>query len=275
METALKFIASGARRHCTAIVLGLLTLPVLAAAPPSQIEPELRPLAKHERIGELVSEFVEKSHYQHDSVNDELSSEVLDRYIESLDSKRLYFLASDIEAFEKYRHELDDMVRSESLMPVFDMFEVYRTRARERLNYALKTLETKPDFTVGEEYVFDRDDLPWAETEAELDELWRKRVKNDALSLILAEKTWEEAREMLHDRYSRFLKRMDQIKSEDVFETFMNAFAHTLDPHSSYLSPRSSEEYRIAMSLSYFGIGASLQIEEDYVKVVKDRKSVV
>jgi carboxyl-terminal processing protease len=160
------------------------------------------------------------------------------------------------------------MVRSEPLDPVFEMFEVYRTRVRQRLNFALTVLETEPDFTVDEEYVFDREELPWLETSEQLDELWRKRVKNDALSLALAEKTWEETQEILEKRYSRFLKRMDQVKSDDVFETFMNAFAHTLDPHSSYLSPRNSEEYRIQMSLSYFGIGASLQIEDDYVMVI-------
>jgi carboxyl-terminal processing protease len=148
------------------------------------------------------------------------------------------------------------------------MFEVYRTRMRERLNFALTQLDSEPDFSVDEEFQFDREKQPWATTVAELDEIWRKRVKNDALSLALADEPWPEIQDTLHKRYTRFLKRMDQIKSDDVFETFMNSFAHTLDPHSSYLSPRSSEEYRIQMSLSYYGIGASLQIEEDYVKVV-------
>src|SRR5690606_24568469 len=268
MENALNSIVTGVRRGWLVTLIGLLALPVLAASPPADIHAELRPLAKHERIAELVTEFVEKSHYQRSPVDDELSSKVLDAYIKALDGNRMYFLASDIAAFERYRHQIDDMVRSDSLAPVYDMFEVYRTRTRERLQYALELLDTEPDFSVEEEYVFNREDMDWPASEAELDEIWRKRVKNDALSLILAEKTWEEARETLHKRYSRFLKRMDQIKSEDVFETFMNAFAHTLDPHSSYLSPRSSEEYRIAMSLSYFGIGASLQIEDDYVKVV-------
>ena len=267
METILKKTEPGIRRKFLAILLGIVAVPTLAAPPAS--EPELAPATKHERIGELVTEFVEKSHYQHSSVNDALSEEVLTRYIEALDGNHMYFLKSDIEAFQQYRHKLDDMVRSESLAPVYDMFEVYRTRARERLNHALKQLETEPDFTVDEEYVFDREELGWAETTAELDELWRKRVKNDALSLTLTEQEWPKVQETLHKRYSRFLKRMDQIKSDDVFETFMNAFAHTLDPHSSYLSPRSSEEYRIAMSLSYFGIGASLQLEDDYVKVVE------
>jgi carboxyl-terminal processing protease len=244
------------------LVSGLLTGQTLLA------EEELAPDGRHEKIGQLVTEFIQKSHYRHAAVDDELSSAVLDRYIEALDNNRMYLLDTDVAAFEQYRYDLDDMVRSEPLDPVFDMFEVYRTRVRERLNYALLQLQTEPDFTVDEEYAFDREELPWATTTDELDEVWRKRVKNDALGLSLAEKEWPEIQEILDKRYSRFLKRMDQIKNDDVFETFMNSFAHTLDPHSSYLSPRNSEEYRIQMSLSYFGIGASLQVEDDYVMVI-------
>lgn len=259
---------TAARFRIVTILVGILALPAWSASRSTAAETPLAPLPKHEDIGELVTDFVEKSHYRHESVDDALSAEVLKRYIEALDSNRMYLLQSDIDAFHKYSDKLDDMVRSEPMNPVFDMFEVYRTRARERLNFALKQLETEPDFTVKEDYIFDRTDMGWAKTEAELDDLWRQRVKNDALTLTLAEKEWPEVQDTLHKRYTRFLKRMDQVKSDDVFETFMNAFAHTLDPHSSYLSPRNSEEYRIAMSLSYFGIGASLQIEEDYVKVI-------
>ena len=267
MERVLKTPGIEVRARIVTSLLGLLAVSAFAAAPTSVGDAQLAPSSKHEKIGELVTEFVQKSHYQHSSVNDELSALVLTRYIESLDGNRMYLLKSDVDAFQKYRHDLDDMVRSEPMDPIFDMFDVYRTRARERLTFALTQLETEPDFSVDEEYQFDREDEPWATTEAELDEIWRKRVKNDALGLALTEQTWPEIQETLGKRYSRFLKRMDQIKSDDVFETFMNAFAHTLDPHSSYLSPRSSEEYRIQMSLSYYGIGASLQIEDDYVKV--------
>lgn len=258
----------GARHRILAAVLAAWTLSASGATPVVNVQEELAPVARHEKIGQLVTEFIQKSHYRHASVDDELSSMVLDRYIEALDNNRMYLQASDIAAFEKYRYKLDDMVRSEPLDPVFEMFKVYRTRVRQRLEFALSMLETEPDFSVDEEYVFDREQLPWLETSEQLDELWQKRVKNDALSLALAEKSWEETQTILEKRYLRFLKRMDQVKSDDVFETFMNAFAHTLDPHSSYLSPRNSEEYRIQMSLSYFGIGASLQIEDDYVMVI-------
>ena len=258
----------GVRQRILIAALALWCLSASGATPVVNVQEELAPVARHEKIGQLVTEFIQKSHYRHASVDDELSSKVLDRYIEALDNNRMYLQASDIAAFEKYRYSLDDMVRSEPLDPVFEMFDVYRTRVRQRLDFALSVLETEPDFSIDEEYIFDREELPWLETSEQLDELWQKRVKNDALSLALAEKNWEETQEVLQKRYSRFLKRMDQVKSDDVFETFMNAFAHTLDPHSSYLSPRNSEEYRIQMSLSYFGIGASLQIEDDYVMVI-------
>ena len=268
MEIVLRRNRIGARHRILAAVLAAWTLSASGATPVGNVQEELAPVARHEKIGQLVTEFIQKSHYRHASVDDELSSMVLDRYIEALDNNRMYLQASDIAAFEKYRYKLDDMVRSEPLDPVFEMFKVYRTRVRQRLEFALSMLETEPDFSVDEEYVFDREQLPWLETSEQLDELWQKRVKNDALSLALAEKSWEETQTILEKRYLRFLKRVDQVKSGDVFETFMNAFAHTLDPHSSYLSPRNSEEYRIQMSLSYFGIGASLQIEDDYVMVI-------
>ncbi|MEE8344692.1 MAG: carboxy terminal-processing peptidase [Woeseiaceae bacterium] len=264
----MKNFDTGCRRWMFGAFVGLWALSAIAAIPAVTSDDDLGPEPRHEKIGQLVSEFIQKSHYRHADIDDDLSSKVLDRYIHALDNNRMYLLASDVESFEPYRYQLDDMVRSEPLDPVFEIFGVYRTRVRERLNFALLQLETEPDFSIDETYMFDREDQPWLQTEAELDELWRKRVKNDAMNLRLAEKDWTETQEILHKRYSRFLKRMDQIKSDDVFETFMNAFAHTLDPHSSYLSPRNSEEYRIQMSLSYFGIGASLQIDDDYVMVI-------
>ncbi len=257
------------RNKAWALTFGLLlVVPALAATQDAISDQPLAPLPRHENIGETITHFVQRSHYNHTAVDDKLSSDVLDRYIESLDGNRMYLLASDVEFFEKYRYKLDDMVKSEPLDAVYEMFEIYRTRVRERYEYALTTLEQEPDFQVEEEFQFDRSEAPWATTTAELDEIWRKRVKNDALRHILNDDTWEETKELLDKRYNRFIRRMSQFNSDDVFEGFMNAFAHTLDPHSSYLSPRNSEEYRIQMSLSYFGIGASLQPDEDYVKVI-------
>jgi carboxyl-terminal processing protease len=266
MEIALNRYDKWRNRWIAGALLSFVALPLMATT--TMDDDGLRPEPRHESVGELVTEFIQKSHYSHISVDDELSSRVMDRYIESLDGNRMYLLESDIEFFETYRYQLDDIVRSKPLDPVFEMFSIYQTRVRERLDFALAQLESEPDFTVAEEYQFDRSEEPWAKSPAELDEIWRKRVKNDVLRLELADKPWEESQDLLRKRYKRYLKRIDQVKADDVFETFMNAFAHTLDPHSSYLSPRNSEEYRIQMSLSYFGIGASLQLDEDYVQIV-------
>ena len=258
------------RRHSwiAGLTLAALALSAMANNETVKSDEPLEPDGRHEDIGALVTQFIQKSHYNHIAVDDDLSSLVMDRYIDSLDGNRMYLLADDIEYFDQYRHQLDDIVKSKPLEPVYEMFRIYRTRVRERLDFAAAVLENEPDFSLDEEFQFDRSEAPWAETTAELDEIWRRRVKNDALRHVLNDKTWEEAKNLLSKRYARLARSMDQINSDDVFEGFMNAFAHTLDPHSSYLSPRNSEEYRIQMSLSYFGIGASLQPDDDYVKVV-------
>ncbi len=249
------------------LVIAVAAWPALGTNAALDQKSFLHPEQRHENIGELVTQFIEKQHYNSIAVDDELSSRVLDLFIESLDRNRMYLLEGDVKYFETYRYRLDDMIRSRPLDPVFEMYEVYQTRVRDRLEFALRQLETEPDFLVDEAYQFDRSEEPWAVSSAELDEIWRKRVKNDALNLVLEGETWEKAQDVLIKRYKGYLRRLDQVNSDDVFERFMNAFAHTLDPHSSYLSPRNSEEYRIQMSLSYFGIGASLQTEDDFVKI--------
>jgi carboxyl-terminal processing protease len=236
------------------------------AAPATPAVLETTP--RERQVARLVTRFVEKAHYSHLTVDDALSEAALKTYLETLDGNRHYFLQSDITYFDRYRTNLDDVLRTGEIEPVFDIFRLYRLRAQQSLNYAISTLDKEPDFTVDESYEFDREKRPWAQTPAELQDLWRKRVKNDAISLMLADKTWPEAAEILRKRYTRVLDRINTLDSDDVFETFMNAFARTLDPHSSYLSPRQSEEYKIQMSLSYQGIGASLQLEEDVVQVI-------
>jgi len=227
----------------------------------------LAPTERQRRVSKLVSTVIERSHYRQAPINDPVSSEVLDRFIEQLDGSRSYFLASDLAEFERYRYKLDDAVLGGTLEPVFSIFNRFQQRNRERIASAMEILKTEPDFTVDESFEFDREKAPWAKSAAELNEIWRRRVKNDALSLMLTEKPWNEIRDVLQKRYERVAKRTEQVTSDDIFEVFMNAFAHVFDPHSSYFSPRNSEEYRIQMSLSYEGIGASLQIVDDYVTV--------
>lgn len=256
------------------IVCGLLAgtaqapVPAAKAVANSTSSQDLSPTERQRRVSKLVSNVIERSHYRQSPINDPVSSLVLDRFIEQLDSSRSYFLAGDLAEFERYRYQLDDAVVNGTLEPVFAIFNRFQSRNRERVAYALDLLKTEPDFTLDESFEFDRAKAPWAKSSAELNEIWRKRVKNDAVSLMLTDKNWTEAKDILHKRYERVLKRTEQVTSDDIFEVFMNAFAHVFDPHSSYFSPRNSEEYRIQMSLSYEGIGASLQLVDDYVTVL-------
>ncbi|MBB6092331.1 carboxyl-terminal processing protease [Povalibacter uvarum] len=250
-----------------ALLAGTAQAPVANAVATASTQ-DLTPTERQRRVSKLVSNVIERSHYRQSPINDPVSALVLDRYIEQLDGGRSYFLASDIAEFERYRYQLDDAVVSGKLEPVFAIFNRFQVRNRERINYALELLKTEPNFTVDEYFEFDREKAPWAKSQVELNEIWRQRVKNDALSLMLTEKPWAESRDVLQKRYERVLKRTEQVTSDDIFEVFMNAFAHVFDPHSSYFSPRNSEEYRIQMSLSYEGIGASLQLVDDYVTVL-------
>lgn len=250
-----------------ALLAGTAQAPVAKAVATANSQ-DLSPTERQRRVSKLVSNVIERSHYRQSPINDPVSSLVLDRFIEQLDGGRSYFLASDIAEFERYRYQLDDAVVNGQLEPVFAIFNRFQVRNKERVNYALQLLKTEPDFTVEESFEFDRAKAPWAKTSDELNDIWRRRVKNDAVSLMLTEKTWPETKDILQKRYERVVKRTEQVTSDDIFEVFMNSFAHVFDPHSSYFSPRNSEEYRIQMSLSYEGIGASLQLVDDYVTVL-------
>jgi len=229
---------------------------------------QLEPTEQENYVARRVADIVAREHYRRAPLDDHLSSLILDRYLDAIDGGRSYFLASDIAEFERYRYELDDAIKAGDVEPAFVIFRRYQQRSRERMAYAIDLLAKKPDFDIDESFNFDREKEPWPANVAEMNELWRKRVKNDALSLVTAGKTWPETADLLRKRYEHVAKRMDQSKPEDVFEAFMNAFVLSLDPHSNYFSARNSEEYNIQMSLSYEGIGASLQLTDDYVTVI-------
>src|SRR5690606_31995374 len=209
------------------VVCGLLAgtaqAPVARAVATANAQ-ELSPTERQRRVSKLVSNVIERSHYRQSPINDPVSALVLDRFLEQLDGSRSYFLASDIAEFERYRYQLDDAVVSGQLEPVFAIFNRFQVRNRERIDYALALLESEPDFTLEEEFEFDRSKAPWANSQAELNGIWRKRVKNDAISMMLTDKAWPEAREILQKRYERVVKRNEQITRDDIFEVFMNAF---------------------------------------------------
>jgi carboxyl-terminal processing protease len=246
----------------------LLGAAMTPAAPPPVAGAVLQPTDQQNYVARRVSDIIAREHYRRAPLDDHLSSLILDRYLDAIDSGRSYFYASDIAEFEKYRYELDDAIKAGDVEPAFVIFRRFQQRSRERMNYAIELLAKKPDFDIDESFSFDREKEPWPANAAEMNELWRKRVKNDALSLITTGKQWPEVVDVLKKRYEHVAKRMDQSKPDDVFEAFMNAFVLSLDPHSNYFSARNSEEYNIQMSLSYEGIGASLQLTDDYVTVI-------
>jgi carboxyl-terminal processing protease len=235
-----------------------------ALLPPGAIAPTDSQRSTARRVGRIL----EEAHYSRAAIDDKMSDVVYQRYLEFLDGQRSYFLAGDISEFNAYRLQFGDMIRTGNIDPAYLIFARFQQRNRERIQHAIALLQTEPDWTLNESFEFDRAHAGWPADQAEMDELWRKRVKNDALSLMLTGKTWPEAADILRKRYDRLLKRVDQVTTEDVFENLMNAYARAFDPHSSYLSPRSSEEYHIQMSLNYEGIGASLQLVDDYVTIM-------
>jgi carboxyl-terminal processing protease len=251
--------------------VGLAALLGAAMTPPAATSAAgtvLAPTEQQNYVARRVADIISHEHYRRAPLDDHLSSLILDRYLDAIDGARSYFFASDIAEFEKYRYELDDAIKTGDVEPAFIIFRRYQQRSRERMAYAIDLLNKKPDFEIDETFNFDREKEPWPANAAEMNELWRKRVKNDALSLVTAGKQWPEVVDVLHKRYEHVAKRMDQSKPDDVFEAFMNAFVLSLDPHSNYFSARNSEEYNIQMSLSYEGIGASLQLTDDYVTVI-------
>jgi carboxyl-terminal processing protease len=254
-----------------ASAVGLAALLGAAMTPSPAVPPAAAPIAPTEQenyVARRVADIIAREHYRRAPLDDHLSSLILDRYLDAIDGGRSYFYASDIAEFERYRYELDDAIKAGDVEPAFVIFRRFQQRSRERMAYAIELLNKKPDFDIEESFNFDREKEPWPANAAEMNELWRKRVKNDELSLVTAGKQWNEAADVLRKRYEHVEKRMDQSKPEDVFEAFMNAFVLSLDPHSNYFSARNSEEYNIQMSLSYEGIGASLQLTDDYVTVI-------
>tara|TARA_R110002096_G_scaffold200747_2_gene384956 strand:+ start:129 stop:2321 length:2193 start_codon:yes stop_codon:yes gene_type:complete len=240
---------------------------VAFAAVPITPKDELAPRAEHKRATRLITHFIANYHYQRPPLDDVLSEKILERYVEMLDSTKSYLLQSDIDEFHEHKTMLDDYLRQSNLQSVYDMYVRYRERVESRITRAIAMLENPFDFSRDETFMFDREDAAWAASEQELDELWRKRVKNDILSLSIAGKEPDEINDTLRKRYEGILRRTGQLNSEDVFQMFINAYTTSIDPHTAYFSPRTSENFKIRMSLSLEGIGAVLQTENEHTLV--------
>ncbi|MTI32965.1 carboxy terminal-processing peptidase [Xanthovirga aplysinae] len=227
----------------------------------------LLPEGQHINEAKLIAGILENYHYGKTVMGDSLSSFVLDSYIKSLDSYKVYFLESDIKGFEKYRNQIVNDIEVGDIIPGYEIYGVFQNRFENRMNKVRNLLDNGFDFSVEESYDVDREDVPWAKNEQELDEVWRKMVKGQVLNYVLSGKSEEESIDVIRKRYKRMVKSASQRKSEDIFQLFMNAFAESFDPHTSYFSPQSSDNFKISMSNSVEGIGASLKSENDYTLV--------
>ena len=265
-------MASALRNSFLSICL-VLALPALALQNGSSAKFEpLKPEDTHARTSINVIEQLTRHHYVRQRLDDDLSSQILDRYLEMLDPQRSYFLASDIETFEAYRYVLDDALRKGDLEPAFKIFNRYQERLRDRLEFTLALIEDgleDLDFTTDETIETDRSESPWLADEAAMDDLWTRRLKANVLSMRLNERELDAIKETLERRYSNRLTRSAQTNSEDAFQLYMNSVATSFDPHTQYFSPRTSENFNINMSLSLEGIGAVLRSEDEFTTVVR------
>lgn len=219
-----------------------------------------------------VVELLKRHHYSKPPLDDARSVIIYDSYIKLLDPARSYFTAADIAEFDKWKTQFDDFLKSGNLDPGFTIYKRYLDRVKQRLDFALAELNKgvdKMDFTTKETLLIDRKDAPWLKDQAALDDLWRKRVKDEVLRQKIAGKEPKQIQETLTKRYKNQLARLDQTRAEDIFQAYINTFAQSYDPHTNYLSPDNAENFDINMSLSLEGIGAVLQSDNDQVKIVR------
>lgn len=250
---------------------GLLLTTVFSLAYPLAAA-ELAPTEQQSKVARTVARQLSVLHYARPPLDDALSQVVWNRYLSDLDGQRLFFLASDIEGFTRWQFQMDDHLKTGVLTPGFTIYNRFQNRLRERLQFVLNELDNNKkllDFSGNETLVIDRKNAAWVKSTAELDQLWRLRIKSAALSLKLAGKSNEDILSTLKRRYKSQLSAVAQTKKEDAFQTYMNAFTETYDPHTEYFSPRSSENFNINMSLQLEGIGAVLQTDDEYTKVVR------
>ena len=241
----------------------------MAATPTPAAKGSYQPSVEQAAAARLVYGILSDSRYVYRAkpLDDALSLEIHRRYLESLDAQKLFFTQADITRFDAYRTRHDDAIKNQQLGAAYDIFTTYVKRVDERVAYANRLLAKPFDFSTNDTWLYDREDAAWAASTAELDRAWLSYVKNDALRLKLAGRSQEEIRKTLGKRYAGIAERVHELRGDDVFETFMNAYATSIDPHTSYMSPRSAENFNMQMRLSLEGIGAVLQRQEEFVVI--------
>lgn len=263
-------------KHFTLLLLALFFLigcqgvsATNASATVSANAGNLQPSQQHVQLDKTIANLLAHYHYRQSDLDVEQSSAIFDAYLDALDYNRSFFLASDIEHFNRYRHELHNYLKDGILEPAYSIFNTYQRRMAERTARIKTQLQREIRFDVDETYDLAPESRSWARNRTELDEIWRKRLKHEILQLMLAGQSLDDAKDTLVQRYEGRLRRTNQQHSEDVFQLYMNAVATSFDPHTSYFSPSASENFNIQMSLSLEGIGTVLRMEEEQIRVVE------
>lgn len=255
------------------ILMVTFTAAVLAcqAAPRQQPRvdgtPNITPAEQQGLVCKEVVALIENYNYKKIKLNDSISSLILDKYIKALDGSRNYFLASDIKNFEQYRNTLDDDFRNGDLSAPFYIFNVYLKRYNEWINYSLAQVKGKYDFNENDTYVYDREKMPWPASTAVLNDIWKKRVKYELVNLQIAGTTEAKNAETLTKRYQNLKSQISKINNQDVFQTIMDAFTETIDPHTNYFNPSNAQAFNEEMARSFEGIGARLKLENEVLKI--------
>ena len=234
---------------------------------PDHVPSLLKYNPEHSHLLRLVAAISEQGHFSKKKISNESSHLILKNYLNTLDSQKIYFTQSDINYFQRYRYTIDDALKNGNLEPIFDIFRIYRLRVQQRIEYSIKIINSTNSFLVDDEYDFSRENVKWQKDVSILDTSWEKKSKNDLLSILLAGQEINTAKKTLNKRYQKFLSRINNYDSNDVIDIFLNSYVHFLDPHSNYLNPNRAEEYEIQTTLSYQGIGARLELSDDYVQI--------
>ncbi|AHG85941.1 Tail-specific protease [Bibersteinia trehalosi USDA-ARS-USMARC-190] len=252
------------------LCLGLLSANTFSAEPEIKADKIVipQPSEQHQTSTKRVAARLTQSHYHKFTLDDTFSEKIFNRYIDWLDPAHNTFLQSDIdELHSKYASKLDDVLYDGELDIAFEIYELMSKRRYERYKYALSLLDKEPDLKANDQIENERDKAPFPKTEAEANELWLQRVKNDIIGLYLKDKKWGEIKKTLTKRYNLAIRRLTQTKADDILQTYLNAFAREIDPHTSYLSPRSAKRFQESMNLSLEGIGATLEMEDDVTTI--------
>lgn len=237
----------------------------------ASMDEDIKPIPAQYKAEELTTRILSSYHYRKTKLNDSLSAAIFDKYIDAIDHGKLYYLASDLADFEQYKNSFDDYLQKRELDVPFQMYNVFRKRYKERSEYIQTLLkDAKPfDFNQDESMNTDREKAAWAKNTDELNDTWRKYLKSEALDLKLSGKADTAVISTLRDRYKSRDRALGRIRTEQVFQMFMNAYSESLDPHTSYMAPTSADRFKQEMSQSLEGIGALLREEDNYIKIVE------